>query len=373
MSDPMRRLTTAERREFETHLVRQLHTLRVRLLRTSKITAAFWVRPDECVEIRSGAIISDPVRPGLYCLDTNTAQGLRRFEGREIPVTDAQSEMQSQEWGYKQPLGTPIAWSFLLPWNADDDEAREIVPFAERTRATHQLTQTPSVGVSQDDIESSPGEFLTRLRGESLNHQDRRRLIVEVEVIDFESEQLGSLHSVLRDFIAKYRESNDPDDLVAVGSAIRKCVATLQADEALAYAAQLLEAGPRTPVPLEVELELAKMIVRKLTANPLEPSDSLPELGDRLLEIAKTYLNPRLLAREKYRAIALNATLGLVLLRSRHGPEVFRSVAELNVPWFRQLLARRVRRLQHELKGRSLSESLEGLVSSLAEGEIQPL
>ena len=340
MSDPIWLAAPDERKEFEAELVRRLLTLRARLRRTRKI--AGWVRPNECVEIRSGAIISDPARPGLYCLDTNTAQGLRRFEGREIPVTDAQSEMQRQEWGYMQPLCAAIVGMSFLPWNAEDDEAREDAPLPARNRATHQLAQISSIAASRDDIESSPGELLVRLKDGSLNHLDRRRLIVEAKVVDFELEQLGPLHTVLRDFIAKYRESNNPDDIVAVGAAIRKCVATLHADEALSYAAQLLEAGPRTPVPVEVELELVKMIVRKLTANLPKPDDSMPELGDRLREIAETYLNPRLLVREKYGAIALNAILGLVLLRSRHGPEVLRSVSELKVPWFRQLLARRV-------------------------------
>ncbi len=186
----------------------------------------------------------------------------------------------------------------------------------------------------------------------ALSPQDRCRLIVEAEVIDFKPEQLGPLNTVLRDFIAECRESNSPDDLVAVSSAIRKCVATLKADEALSYTSQLLEAGPRTPVPLEVELELVKMIVRKLTANPPEPNDSLPELGDRLLEIAKIYLNPRLLVREKYGAVTLNAILALVLLRSRHVAEVSQILSELKVPWFRQLVARRAETSSAGIEGK---------------------
>ena len=91
------------------------------------------------------------------------------------------------------------------------------------------------------------------------------------------------------------------------------------------------------------------MIVRKLKANSTKPHDALPELGDRLREIADTYLNPRLLTREKYGAIALNAILGLVLLRSLHFFEILRRVSELNAPWFRQLLARRSARLRDEL------------------------
>ena len=88
------------------------------------------------------------------------------------------------------------------------------------------------------------------------------------------------------------------------------------------------------------------MILRKLMANPMRENDSLPELSDRLLEIAKTYLNPRLLAREQYGAVTLNAILAPYYAKSLHHEEVRRLVSELKVPWFRQLLARRVRRIR---------------------------
>jgi hypothetical protein len=204
--------------------------------------------------------------------------------------------------------------------------------------------------------ELSPGEILHRLRSGSLSHKDLRRLIIEAEAIDFPPRHVATLNAVLRDFITGYRESNDPHDLVSVGAAIRKCIATSKTDEALPYAAQLLHAGPLAPIPIEIELELVKMVLRKLTANPPEQHDFLPELGDRLWEIAHTYLNPRLLTREKYGAIALNAILGLVLLRSRRVTGVLQIVSDLKAPWFRQLLARRLGRLRYKRKERFSGE-----------------
>ena len=41
------------------------------------------------------------------------------------------------------------------------------------------------------------------------------------------------------------------------------------------------------------------MVVRKLTANPPASNESLSDLAARLNGLAETYLNPRLLAREK--------------------------------------------------------------------------
>lgn len=233
------------------------------------------------------------------------------------------------------------------------------------------LSASTSAITPDEAIEPSSEEILRRLLSGTPSLAERRRLIIEAEVLDFEPHQLERLTSALLWLIGECRESNDPEDRVAVGSAIRKCIATLQTTEALAYAAELLEAGPRTPVPLESELELTKMVVRKLTANPPKEADFLPELADRLLEITRTYLNPRLLGREKYGAITLNAILGLVLLRSRHVPEVLGLVSELKVPWFKPLLVRRVRRVRQELQGRHSGEFPEGLIGSLKELESQ--
>jgi hypothetical protein len=217
----------------------------------------------------------------------------------------------------------------------------------------------------------SSEEVLRRLVTWAPSPAERRRLIIDAEVLDFEPHQLERLDVALSGFISnyRYRESNDPADLVAVGAAIRKYVATMGVDEGLPYVARLLEAGPETPVPPEIELESTKMVVRKLTANPPKGDDAFPDLADRLLEITRTYLNPRLLTREKYGAITLNAILGLLLLRSRHAAEVLRLLSELGVPWFKQSLACRAKRIEHELKERHPGESLEWLVGPLNELE----
>ncbi len=330
--------------------------------------------------------------------------------------------MRGQFWDYMQTVVNQ-GGAFLL-WNAEDDETRKGCPlpaaqavcewlsypawgrgkwgwpsgeplhihtkatvqrrggrpslaslslrYAAESRSRRTDLQPPqelSFAKPQEDANVfSSEELLHRLQDRSLGHQDQLGLIIEAEVVDFGPTQLGRLNAALRASSPITARATARTISWQLARRFGKCVATLQADEALAYAAHLLEAGSRTPVPLEVELELVKMIVRKLTANPPEPNDSLPELGDRLREIAKTYLNPRLLAREKYGTIALNATLGLILLRSRHVAEVLQIVSELKVPWFRQLLARRVMRLRHELKESSF-ESVEGLVGSLATQE----
>jgi hypothetical protein len=98
-----------------------------------------------------------------------------------------------------------------------------------------------------------------------------------------------------------------------------------------------------------VELEVTKTLVRRLTSDPRDEPDSEPELGDRLMEMAGTYLNARLLSREKYGAAALNAVLALLLLRSRHVARLLRALSDLPVPWFRELVVRRASRIRNEV------------------------
>jgi hypothetical protein len=374
-------------------------TRRMRPLRLRRRDDSEWPESVEIVEIRSGAIIPELRRPGLFCLEVNTARGLRRFEhARENTRGEAQSEIGDQDWEFILAYHAAIhklqialhhrnavehkkmlIWSEApcekwpkLSWGPGD-EGTSVESYSEMRAKS--LLQPPGRSSSstfrRDTDEPLPSDVLQRLQNDSLDHQERRRLIIEAEVLDFAPDQLEHVTSILCEFIGEYRESNEPADLVAVGSAIRKCIATLRATEALAYAADLLKAGPRAQVPLEVELELTKMVVRKLTANPPSVGDFLPTLADRLFEITETYLSPRLLARKNYGAITLNAILGLSLLRSRHAAEAIRLVSQIGASWFKQSLIRHARRIQDELKERHPGESLEQLIGSLQDLESQ--
>ena len=103
----------------------------------------------------------------------------------------------------------------------------------------------------------------------------------------------------------------------------------------------MLTSGERFALPIELELEVCKMVVRKLTSNPPAARDQYPELALRLEELVDTYARSRLLAREKHGAVALNAILGLVLTRSGDDSAVIDRVRALGVGWFQTLLGRR--------------------------------
>ena len=171
-------------------------------------------------------------------------------------------------------------------------------------------------------------------------------------MLPFRGRQAAELTPLLKRFIEEYRESDDPADLVAVGSAIRNYVATAPVGDAIEAAASLLKEQGELEIPIELEVEVTKMLVRKLTANPPAQRDQYSELALRLEELVDVYARPRLLPREKYGAVALNAILGLVLSRSGRDADVVERMRTLDVAWFQQLLARYAARLRTELVGR---------------------
>ena len=184
-------------------------------------------------------------------------------------------------------------------------------------------------------------------------------------MLPFRRRQAAELTPLLKRFIEEYRESDDPADLVAVGSAIRNYVATAPVGDAIEAAASLLKEQGELEIPIELEVEVTKMLVRKLTANPPAQRDQYSELALRLEELVDVYARPRLLPREKYGAVALNAILGLVLSRSGRDADVVERMRTLDVAWFQQLLARYAARLRSELDARATEAKFTGVVRLL--------
>ncbi len=117
--------------------------------------------------------------------------------------------------------------------------------------------------------------------------------------------------------------------------------------------AKLLDAGHKAQVPLSLELEICKMVFRKLVANPHEQKYELPDLESRLDDLVHSYVNDRLLPREKYGATALNAVLALALLNDERIPSIAEQLRTLKATWFRQLVARQARKTRDEMNRRS--------------------
>ncbi len=198
-------------------------------------------------------------------------------------------------------------------------------------------------------LEERTHAVLEQLRDDGLDMKEKRQAVLEAEVLDFPEHDVPELCVLLGAFILRHRDSNVAEDLVAVGAAVRKLVAYLPCG-GFGGLAELLVPGRRSPVPLEVELEVAKTVVWKLAADPPVKDNPEPALGDRLWEIAQTYLNPRLIAREKHGATALNAALSLMLLRSPHAARISELLREAKAQWFTELLCRRAERLRASLR-----------------------
>jgi hypothetical protein len=197
----------------------------------------------------------------------------------------------------------------------------------------------------------SPRQVLARLQDPTLREAARGRLIIEAEALAFDMHERRELEKLLWDFILEHRDSDDTDELLAVGSAIRKYVAVM-APEDLSAVAVLLDPCHPAPVPLTAELELTKMVVHKLSTHPPQDDDSEPELAERLMELARLYVNPRQLPREKYSAVAIHAVLALLLLRSSHVTELVHLLRGLPVAWFTELVGTRSRRLRGQFQQR---------------------
>jgi hypothetical protein len=287
-------------------------------------------------EIRSGAIVPDPDSPGCYCVDANTASGLRRFRGAK----------EANKWGDVQS-GVDYDYSTDITAIGSKQLKLLLESFLSFEWPKIEIEKVPEAEPSEDDI--IPDVLLRKLESVTTSHEEKRRAVIESEVIGFPSESIQTLNRLLYQFIQQHRDSDNQEDIIAVGCAIRKYVAVMSQND-LSHLADLLDAQHNATVPIEVELEIAKTLVRKLSQTPPEKSDSEPQLAERLYEIVELYLNPRLLARDKFAAVALNAILSLCLLRSAYSDKVQQSMQALQVSWFSELVLRRASQIQETLQ-----------------------
>lgn len=223
--------------------------------------------------------------------------------------------------------------------------------------------------------EPSTEDVLVLLGDAAADHQEHRQAVLHAEVLSFDAASLPTLKQHLLQFIEAHRDSNDPEVQIAVASAIRKVIAEASADDLNAVAV-LLEPGSRSSLSLELELEVVKMIVRKLTANPSIVSALEPSLADQLNELACAYLNDRLFGREKYPAVAMNAILALVVMGSPHVNEFARQLGTLRTDWFKTMLRRRATKIAAEVRQRDadaadrLIEFADTLTASVQREEV---
>lgn len=244
-----------------------------------------------------------------------------------------------------------VSHGFEGTWADSQSEAIGVAvasPREERTReAVLTRSQRLNAGVQrQEETHETlqPEEVIALLGNPNLDLNERRRLILSAEDLDFTAEQERELLPLLRDFIEKFRDSNEREDLIAVGSAIRNYVALMDVSR-IGTLASLLEPGHRAVIPQEIELEIVKIVARKFAANPPAAPAPEPELATRLMELAEAYLNPRVLPRGRFSAIALLALQGLAGMRSPQLEPLLTAAGDLPFPWFHRQLKRLLNQL----------------------------
>jgi hypothetical protein len=169
-------------------------------------------------------------------------------------------------------------------------------------------------------------------------------LICEIELARFDAAERQNLLPLLWQYILRRRDSNSPETLAAVGAAIRKYIALMPMED-MGRLAELLESGHKSALPIELEIEVAKMIYRNFEVHPPVEPNLHPELARPLWEMVQAYAHPRLLLRDKHSAAALMAIQSLVAMRSEFASNAVHVAAASPYRWFAELVADQLDRL----------------------------
>jgi len=247
--------------------------------------------------------------------------------------------------------------------DAPPPSGRRSIHVVDFTTYTSRLPDEPSVSPATGTEDDAPDAdtVLARLRrppaGDAYG-----RVVIDAEAVDFTGPQSTELRTLLRRFILRQRSSSDANRLTEVGSAVRKYVAELPAGE-LDEVAAFLDDNPAE----EVELEVAKMVTRKLVAVPPAREGMYPALADRLVELVEAYIPPRHLRRPICAAILLNSALASALIEGPGWPRTLEWLRTMTVGWFQQQLARRARRLVADFHDRPAGDPAGRLTTALTE------
>ncbi len=182
----------------------------------------------------------------------------------------------------------------------------------------------------------APNELLRQLA--ATGSSATSSLICEIELTRFDTSHRQVLLPLLWEYILEHRNSNIREELVAVGAAIRKYIANMPMDQ-MGTLGVLLESGQRSQLPIELEIEVAKMIYRNFETHPPLHPDPHPELAQRLWELVQAYVNPRILMRDKHSAAASLAIVAIVSMRSKLAEAAWQAAVGSPYRWFSELVS----------------------------------
>lgn len=307
------------------------------------------------LEINSGAIQPSGFHKDVFSVQANTSKGLLGLYAVRTAQVSEDEFLECLETLERRHRRAPQRWSTRSTF---------VVTCRDVTKFTVDVEPSPTIKsrVAEeeeilDDWRSSPAELLAKLLDSSSRRAELFEAILFAEIAKFDESQTEQLLTRLLAFVSEYRLSQDDDVKTAVGAAIRKLAMNLRDSQVEEYADLLLPTETET-LPCEIELELAKAIVWRLTSAPASLSHKFPKLETRLAELASDYLRPRLILHKNYSSIALQAALGVLLLNGQHANSVLKGVKDLGVGWFTDLFRRRLERLRTQLVGDAKSTAV---------------
>jgi len=236
------------------------------------------------------------------------------------------------------------------------------------------LTKKLQRFIAADEQQSSSFEsLLAQMRG-GLNEPSDEAVdaVLKIQCTPIPYDNLSEAIELLVDFIKKHRSTNSQKVLIAVGAAIRKVLLNIS-DEQLCLAAELMKSAGSLEVPINVELEVAKMVVHRFRYAPNTSTVGLEELANLLLESAKVYSKSNLVNRDFYGAAALNSVLSIVLMGNKEATDLINHIVVVSPHWFVDLVKSRLRRMAKEIASEKLEGSQDLVCLMLALGEKPPL
>jgi hypothetical protein len=274
---------------------------------------------------------------------------------------------------YTQSDGLGYDASYLGVADRREEMSQEILMTLAKSRHLRQmldsvqhtwLHQLAEEQIVDEGRALTPNEILSLLESDGAADAS---LVCEAEFVRFGEAERERVTAALWHIIVERRDSNCVKDIAAVGAAIRKFVAMMDVRN-IGQLAQILNPNNRSPAPLDIELEICRMVHRKFAAHPDANPGSEHDLETQLTQIAEVYSSPRLIARidDGYPTVAMLAYQSLAVMLA---PSWDRIIPSLNrAPlWFRQQLKSRIQRTVSEWHSRGVAkaESLEAIARQI--------
>jgi len=222
-------------------------------------------------------------------------------------------------------------------WKSFDDEETALSVEVEE-QVGGQVADTETDDVLQWAPDQLVSAILHPQAGSDMPHL--REMILIAEDTGFSVEESKQLAPWLLNFAQKYRDSNDPQDEVAVWSAIRTGASMLR-PQSTNLLFPLLEPGHS----IETSLVTVKMVGRIFEAQPPAKIDEYKELANEVCRIAKSLLNLYAITSSQSAAMAQLAIYALAAMASSKTQQIVETVKQLGVIWFTRRTFRKLREL----------------------------